>query len=96
MFFVFLYLGKADKVAAPNGVSNIRLELLLLFFLPPFEIALSFLRRIIKNKSPFIADRGHLHYLLKEKGLSTTAAVLVLCLLHFVFCILFFYLISVF
>ena len=101
MFFVFLYLGKDDTLPRPGAVFvgavlKLRLELLLLFFLPPFEIALSFLRRIIKNKSPFVADRGHLHYLLKEKGLSTTEAVLVLCLFHLLFCILFFSLIGVF
>ncbi len=100
IFFAILTLchsyGSGDILTPPTdsakgaGSGFFDLSLLLLFFLPIIELALSFSRRLLCGKSPFAADNGHLHYRLKKKGLSTEGVVLVLCSFHFIFCILYF------
>lgn len=42
---------------------------------PIFELGISFLRRILSKKSPFVGDRLHLHYVIKNKYRLTASEV---------------------
>lgn len=50
----------------------------IIFALPLFDTAFAFLRRILTGKSPFAADRGHIHHRLIDKGFDQKHAVLIL------------------
>lgn len=50
-------------------------ETTLFLIIPALDTALSVLRRIAKRKSPFAADKGHLHHFLLSKGISHPLAV---------------------
>lgn len=51
---------------------------LLILCLPLLDTTIAFTRRILKGKSPFKADRGHIHHKLVDKGLSQKMAVFTL------------------
>ena len=53
--------------------------------LPIIELALSFIRRILKRKSPFTADREHIHHKLSDAGLSPYGLVLAFTALSLLF-----------
>lgn len=50
----------------------------LIFALPLVDTAFAFIRRILTGKSPFAADRGHLHHRLIDKGFDQRHSVLIL------------------
>lgn len=50
----------------------------LLFLLPAAELLSSFLRRVLKGKSPFEPDKKHIHHLLYENGFSVPAICIIL------------------
>jgi UDP-GlcNAc:undecaprenyl-phosphate GlcNAc-1-phosphate transferase len=50
----------------------------LIFALPLLDTAFAFIRRILKGKSPFSADRGHVHHRLIDKGFDQRHSVLLL------------------
>ena len=50
------------------------LESSLFLAIPTLDTAFSVIRRLIKRKSPFVADKGHLHHILLSSGLSHQAA----------------------
>ena len=50
----------------------------LIFALPLLDTAFAFLRRILKGKNPFSADRGHVHHRLIDKGFDQKHSVLLL------------------
>lgn len=50
----------------------------LIFALPLVDTAFAFIRRILTGKSPFTADRGHLHHRLIDKGFDQKHSVLIL------------------
>lgn len=58
---------------APNG--SFTLESSLFLAIPALDTALSVVRRIIKRKSPFVADKGHLHHILLKMGIPHPLAV---------------------
>ncbi len=53
--------------------------------LPILDAVWAVLRRLIHRKSPFTADRGHLHYLFLDAGFSQRQAVLSIYLLCMIF-----------
>lgn len=53
--------------------------------LPILDAVWAVLRRLAHKKSPFSADRGHLHYMFLDAGFSQRQAVLVIYVLCFVF-----------
>lgn len=53
--------------------------------LPILDAVWAVLRRVVHGKSPFTADRGHLHYLFLDAGFSQRQAVLSIYLLCLVF-----------
>ncbi len=48
------------------------------FALPIIDTAFAFIRRILTGRSPFSADRGHLHHRLIDKGFDQRHAVMML------------------
>ena len=59
------------------------LSLLLCFSLPLSDLCFAVGRRILAGRSPFSADRGHLHHLLADAGFSRWAVLWLLCLPSF-------------
>jgi UDP-GlcNAc:undecaprenyl-phosphate GlcNAc-1-phosphate transferase len=53
--------------------------------LPILDAVWAVFRRLIHKKSPFTADRGHLHYLFLDAGFSQRQAVLSIYLLCIIF-----------
>lgn len=60
-----------------NGIVSFWVPLLV-FALPLADTSFAFLRRIFTGKSPFAADRGHLHHRLIDKGFDQKHAVMIL------------------
>lgn len=58
---------------------------LLVMGIPILDVAWAIIRRILYSRSPFRADRAHLHYRLLDVGLSHRQAVLVLWFISAVF-----------
>ena len=58
------------------------LETTLFLVIPALDTALSVVRRLLNGKSPFSADKGHLHHTLLERGISHPSAVRLLVLLN--------------
>lgn len=51
---------------------------------PIYDALTSGLRRIAKGRSPFKADRGHLHHVLISEGLSAKSALLIMLCIGFI------------
>lgn len=78
-----------------RSISSYEFIMLLVLFggVPVFDTAFAFLRRIIKGKSPFLPDRGHLHHRLIDMKLSIyitviSMAALQALLLYIGFCLI--------
>ncbi len=68
-------LGLALAVFAMTPIDgSVRTETAFFLALPALDTFVSVGRRILQGKSPFRADRGHLHHLLLQKGLSPKEA----------------------
>lgn len=57
------------------------LETTLFLIIPALDTAASVLRRLIKGKSPFSADKGHLHHILLSLGIPHPMAVKLLVII---------------
>ena len=55
--------------------NNYTLETSLFLAVPTIDTFLSVVRRIIKKRSPFAADKGHLHHILIKAGIAHPASV---------------------
>ena len=64
-----------DKMYLNFSVEKLYL-LLIILFLPIFDMFVVILRRISNGKSPFHPDRTHLHHLFFDKGLSQKRTVI--------------------
>ncbi len=71
--FLGLAIAILSLANAPNG--NFTLETSLFLAVPTIDTAFSITRRILKRKSPFIADKGHLHHVLLSLGVPHPYAV---------------------
>ena len=58
-------------------------EILLLLYLPGFDLFRLFLDRIFKKKNPFLGDKNHLHHFLKNKLGLTKTIIIYMCSLMF-------------
>ncbi len=56
-----------------------------MLILPLFDTARVFVVRLFNGKSPFHADRSHIHHLMLDAGLSHTQATIVLLAVNFAF-----------
>jgi len=75
-----LFLGYTLAVISVEGVFKLHTLLSFLipisiFALPLFDTAFAIFRRILHGKSPFSADRGHLHHRLVDMGFTHKEAV---------------------
>jgi UDP-N-acetylmuramyl pentapeptide phosphotransferase/UDP-N-acetylglucosamine-1-phosphate transferase len=64
-----------------SGEESISIAIVLIF-LPAFDTLRLFLQRILKNKSPFLADKNHLHHLVLKVVPSHAYATIIICLFH--------------
>lgn len=63
-----------------HSAKSVLLGALSLLFIPVFDTFRVFTTRIIKGKSPFAADRTHLHHYILDLGFSHTKTVITLAL----------------
>ena len=71
----FLGLAIAILALASTKDGRFTLETSLFLFIPMLDTTLSVSRRLLSGKSPFKADKGHLHHLLLRRGKSHPRAV---------------------
>jgi len=71
----FLGLAIAILALASTKDGRFTFETSLFLFIPMLDTTLSVTRRILRGKSPFKADKGHLHHLLLKRGRSHPRAV---------------------
>ena len=74
----FLGLAIALMSLANSPGHNYTLETSLFLAVPALDTTLSVIRRLIKRKSPFAADKGHLHHILLKAGIPHPFAVNIL------------------
>ena len=79
-----LFIGYALALFALS-TSRFSLFSLLLFAVPLYDLCSSVLRRLVKKKKLFRADREHLHHRLEKKGYSPALAVILLLLYALLF-----------
>lgn len=61
-------------------------EILLLLYLPGYDLLRLFISRIFDKKNPFKGDENHIHHLLKKKlGLLKTLIIFMICLMTPIF-----------
>ncbi|MBR5514719.1 MAG: undecaprenyl/decaprenyl-phosphate alpha-N-acetylglucosaminyl 1-phosphate transferase [Clostridia bacterium] len=78
-----LFLGFTLSVISIQGVMKMHTLVsfvipIVIFAFPIFDTAFAFTRRILKGKSPFSPDRGHLHHRLIDMGLNQKQTVAIL------------------
>ena len=78
-----LFLGYAMAIISVSGVFKLHTVIsfiipLSIFGFPICDTAFAFIRRILHGKSPFTADRGHLHHKLIDMGFNQKQAVAIL------------------
>lgn len=78
-----MFLGYTMAVISVSGVFKLHTVVsfmipLSIFGLPLFDTASAFIRRILHGKSPFSADRGHLHHKLIDMGFNQKQSVRIL------------------
>jgi len=71
-----------------HGGVEIPMLPLLIFAYPLADLAAAVLRRILRGKSPFYADRGHLHHRICDAGISSAQCARILLTISFCFCAL--------
>ena len=74
--FLGLSIALLSLAASPEGTFT--LETALFLPIPTLDTAFAVVRRITSGKSPFSADKGHLHHLLLKIGISHPMAVKIL------------------
>ncbi|PSG90257.1 MraY family glycosyltransferase [Aurantibacter aestuarii] len=78
----------------PLLIENIPLVALAILVVPLFDTTRVFAIRLLNKKSPFSADRNHLHHILIKMGFSHLKASIVLTISNLLFVVLFIYLAS--
>ena len=78
-----LFLGYTFAVLSVQGVFKLHAVLsflvpLMIFALPLFDMIFAIVRRLCAGKSPFAADRGHIHHRLIDMGFTQKESVKIL------------------
>ena len=78
-----LFLGYTLSILSVTGVFKLHAVLsflvpLIIFALPIFDAAFAIFRRLLKKKSPFAPDRGHIHHRLIDMGFTQKESVRIL------------------
>ena len=63
-------------------LANAPVFILGIVFIPVFDTLRVFAKRIWKGKSPFVADKTHIHHLLTNQGFSHGFAAKLICFIH--------------
>lgn len=74
--FILATLSSRLMIENPNVIYI--LSILLIFRIPIYDTNISIIRRLIKRKNPFKADKEHFHHLLLEHGFKKECATLLL------------------
>lgn len=74
----------------PTAFFNAPIIAIVILIIPIFDTLRVFMVRILAGRSPFSADRNHMHHILLDNGLSHMEATLTLCGLTIVNIVLFF------
>lgn len=74
----------------PTAFFNAPIVAIVILIIPIFDTLRVFLVRILAGRSPFSADRNHMHHILLDSGLSHVRATAVLCSISFANTVLFF------
>ncbi|GAB3508347.1 glycosyltransferase family 4 protein [Spirosoma knui] len=74
----------------PTAFFNAPIIAIVILIVPIFDTLRVFLVRILAGRSPFSADRNHMHHILLDNGLSHASATAVLCGASFLNTVLFF------
>ena len=85
------YIASSDF---PLLIENIPLVALAILVVPLFDTTRVFAIRLLNKKSPFSADRNHLHHILINMGLTHLKAAIILTASNLLFVVLFIYLAS--
>lgn len=64
----------------PAGVSITPISVAWILLLPVLDLLVLFIRRVMRGRSPFLADSEHLHHVLLRSGFSVRSTVLLLML----------------
>jgi UDP-GlcNAc:undecaprenyl-phosphate GlcNAc-1-phosphate transferase len=75
-------LMQVNIVAAKPVLTNAPVFVLGIVLIPVFDTLRVFALRIWKGKSPFTADKTHIHHLLTNKGFSHSFAAKLICFVH--------------
>ena len=78
----------------PFIIENLPLIILAILIIPLFDTARVFAIRILNKRSPFSADRNHMHHILIDLGFSHVKSSIILILFNLVFVCFFSYLAS--
>lgn len=76
----------------PFNLENLPLVAIVILIVPLFDVARVFTIRLINKKSPFSADRNHIHHILVDLGFSHVKSSMILALTNLVFVAFFIYL----
>ncbi len=85
----FLRINVANR-HEPDAFSNAPIILLLILIVPIFDTLRVFIVRLVKGKSPFLADRNHMHHILLDNGLTHFQASFLMWMATIVNVVLFF------
>lgn len=78
LFLGFTLAALSSRLATQNGDLICIISILLIFRVPSYDTNVSFIRRLIKRKNPFNADKEHFHHLLLKHGFTKECAALLL------------------
>jgi len=73
------------SITKKSNLEYVPVSLLWVIALPVYDMCSVIIIRLLKKRSPFIADRNHLHYSLKKRGLRDIQIVIILGLVSILF-----------
>ena len=73
---------QVNYYAAKPVLANAPVFVLGIVLIPVFDTIRVFALRIWKGKSPFVADKTHIHHLLTTRGFSHSFAAKLICFIH--------------
>ena len=85
LFLGFTLAALSSRLVFESGSIVCLLAILLVFRVPTYDTNFSIIRRLIKRKNPFKADKGHFHHHLLRWGFSRECATLALVTVSLVF-----------
>lgn len=89
-----LYTISENYFFKPEITINKTLFLILVLLYPLADLFRVFLKRILKRKSPFVADKSHLHHIINEKLNSHLFSTLLIQFIHLLIFTIFFLIIN--